>query len=145
MSEAAQAVCIGCGTASTITYVIGVALSWAFSRGLFLESSEALAAAVIITIPVFVSVAGCICGATSSTDQCEASEGAALLGCGAGAFSGVLDLVGLGLLIAAMAKAPSELDDPIGPIVCGVFAAIFVLVSAITSFAALGGLVAAGK
>ena len=125
-----------CGATSCIAYCIGVALSWAFSRGLFPESKEALAAAVIITLPFFVTVTLCFIGAYVGGDN------QAIGCCGVSAMffavvTGILSLIGCALLIAAMVKAHANLDNPGGAITCGTFAAFFVLVTAITNFCTL--------
>ena len=114
-------------------------IGWTFSKVTVPDSKLALAGAIVITIPVFMVLAatllecllakGCDCPTEGNCINCAIYA--------AGFLSGILDLVGVGLFIGAMVKAPSEVGDPAGAITCGVFASIFVLAAAISNFATL--------
>lgn len=127
----AMCCCIGCGITTTITYIIGMILSWVYTRELFPGNGAGVAAAIIITLPVFTYIGSMICGSIIRCDE----VGKCLIGltqftiC----ISALLDVIGVILLIVSMVQASKELESPAGPIVGGAFAAFFVAVSAISN------------
>ena len=125
----------------------GTTLTWVFAKAVFPESREGFAAAVVITIPLFVVVgtyAILLFCSQIATQECAGGILTGLIFLVA-AISGILDLVGAGLLITAITKAPSQLDSPGGAIACGVFATISVVVAAFTNFGAGVGLANSGS
>ena len=129
-------ICIGSGTVSVLCYLIGAGLAWVFSRVLYIQSGLALAAAIVISLPIIAAVIGfALASYCSSDDKAFGTGGACGTVCGLG--SAFFDLIGVGLLIAAMVQAPSDMSDDAGPIVCGVLAIIFVTISGITNLIAI--------
>ena len=120
--------CCGC-IIIIVAYVFAMPLSWVFSRVLFLESDVALAAACLITVSIFVRMA---IDYAVSTFCCTTTDG---LGAQFTVMSGILYLVGCGLLVAAMVEAPhAQLDNPVATISCGAIVAVFTFIMAITKF-----------
>lgn len=130
---------VGCTVTTFVTYVIGMSLSWVYTKALFPENEVGRAAAIIITIPVFtvflsifvailcqmdkkVQACGCLCSVTSII------------------LSALFDVIGVILLIVSMVQASKDLASPAGPIVCGTFAAFFVTASAISNCLTCGSL-----
>lgn len=131
--SAAQGIGIACFIASFVCYAIGVSLTWVFSQALYLESVLAFCAAVVISLPLILTVIGVIIvGCCGSSDN-KAAGIECGVGIGFGSISALFDLIGVILLIVAMVQAPSDLKSPAGAIVCGVFAIIFVIGAGITS------------
>lgn len=129
---------IGCGICGVVCYAIGFTIGVVFSN-VVPHNELDLAAVIVTTLPVFAVLGagflhiffgwcheGCIvCAAFTSF-----------------VLSGIFDLAGVGLFIAAMVQAASELDSPTGAITCGVFASIFLLAAAIINFTTICCLIA---
>ena len=127
MGDTAGGVFFVSGICTIFTYVIGVSITWGFSKGLY-ETPVSITAAVVITLPVFAVIGAFIAGKCCCNKVFEAAWGCSMLLI---AISAILDIVGVILLIVSMVKASKDLDDPAGPIVCGTFAALFVFASAL--------------
>lgn len=115
-----------------LTYFIGMPISWVYSRALYPENTVGLAAAIIITIPVF-TIFGSFIIAFYFKMQIV-TGGAACCSICVIMISSVFDFLGVILLVVSMVQA-SQLKNPAGPIVCGSFAAFFILLSAISNCA----------
>lgn len=122
--------CVGCGIATAITYIIGMCLCWVYARAIFPESGLALAAASIVTLPVFTIIGSLICGSVFKSCK-EVEKCGDGLSMAAVSLSAIFDLIGVALLIVSMVQAANDLESPAGTIVGGSFAAFFVLLSAI--------------
>ena len=119
---------LGC---SAVCYAIGTALSWVLAEVILPTSGFARGGAIVITLPVFMVLIGCcVQSILGKKDELHL-----VVGCGiiAGCISGVLDIVGIGLIIRALVDEPSA-----GAIVCGVFTVIFVLLAAVTNLVSCG-------
>ena len=139
-------ICCFTGVLSFLIYIIGVGLAWVFSRVLYTQSGLAYVAAIVIAIPLIVAVMGflalgcCIMvlgGIFGDIDSIAGFVVGRLLGIFCGLLSALFDLVGITLLIVAMINAPDNLMNPAGPIACGAFAVLFVMVSGITNLVAI--------
>lgn len=128
--SAAGGIGIACFIASFVCYAIGVSLTWIFSKVLYLQSGLALGAAIVISLPLIATGIGFVLASYCHDKAVE-------VGCGCGiafgSISALLDLIGVILLILAMVQAPSDLESPAGPIVCGAFATFFVIAAGITN------------
>ena len=127
MGDTAGGVFACSGVCTIITYVIGVAITWGFSKGLY-ETPVSIAAAVVITLPVFAALVAIFARIYGCKEVSAAACGCSLILIG---ISAVLDFVGGILLIVSMVQASKDLDNPAGTIVCGAFAALFIFVSAL--------------
>lgn len=135
MGEAGDIACIFCGCCSAITfitYLIGMSISWIYTKTQFPENGLGLAASVVITIPVFTVIASIIIAGYLQFQEVK-SCGYYISSVSIGLY-GIFSTIGVGLLIASMVQASKHLESPAGPIVFGTFAAFFVAVSAISNF-----------
>ena len=115
----------GYGCASFIAYGINVFLSWVFSRILVPECNEALAAAVIITLPIFVTAIFCFSTVIFKTDEGASCFAGAIL-C-FGMVSSVVDFAGFALIVFTVVKASFQIPDSRGGYhhLCGVHGNLF--------------------
>ena len=117
--------CFGGIIGSAILWALGMILTWVFQS--LAETKIATAAAIVISIPIIVTVifwfAAFFCGNEEAFVDCCSCCTVFIV-----AIGGILNLVATALLIVAM----TEKKDDAGLLVCGSFAAIFMITSAIS-------------